>query len=61
MSTKAEIPPELADETVAVLKVECRTHGEDTCEFAFGSESAIDELYSRLLEGVDLDAALTAL
>ena len=52
---------ELAGSPIAVLEIECRTRGEDACEFAFGSEGAIHRLYRRLLEGVDLDGALTAL
>jgi len=52
---------ELARGPVAVLEVGCRTRGEDACRFAFGSESAIHDLYGRLLDGVDLDGALAAL
>jgi len=52
---------ELAGGRVAVLEVGCRTRGGAACQFAFGSEGAIHELYGRLLEGADLDAALTAL
>jgi hypothetical protein len=52
---------ELAGGPVAVLEVGCRTRGETSCRFAFGSESAIHDLYGRLLDGVDLDGALAAL
>jgi hypothetical protein len=52
---------ELAGGPVAVLEVGCRTRGEDTCNFAFGSESAIHDLYGRLLDGADLNGALSAL
>jgi predicted hydrocarbon binding protein len=52
---------ELAGGPVAVLEVGCRTRGEDACRFAFGSETAIHDLYGRLLDGVDLDGALSAL
>jgi hypothetical protein len=52
---------ELAGGPVAVLEVGCRTRGEDKCQFAFGSETAIHDLYGRLLDGVDLDGALAAL
>lgn len=52
---------ELAGGPVAVLEVACRTRGEGACRFAFGSESAIHDLYGRLLDGVDLDGALSAL
>jgi len=52
---------ELAGGPVAVLEVDCRTRGGASCRFAFGSEGAIHQLYGRLLEGADLDAALSAL
>ena len=52
---------ELAGGPVAVLEVGCRSRGADSCQFAFGSEGAIHELYGRLLENDDLDAALAAL
>lgn len=52
---------ELAGGPVAVLEVGCRTRGEKSCQFAFGSEAAIHDLYGRLLDGVDLDGALEAL
>lgn len=51
----------LADGPVAVLEVTCRGRGEERCSFAFGSETAVHELYGQLLEGRDLDAALAAL
>jgi hypothetical protein len=52
---------ELAGGPVAVLEVGCRSRGADTCQFVFGSEGAIHELYGKLLEDDDLDAALAAL
>jgi hypothetical protein len=52
---------QIAGGPVAVLEVECRTRGGASCDFAFGSEGAIHELYGRLVEGVDLDGALAAL
>lgn len=52
---------ELAGGPVAVLEVGCRSRGAESCQFAFGSEGAIHELYGRLLENHDLDAALAAL
>jgi predicted hydrocarbon binding protein len=52
---------ELAGGPVAVLEVECRTRGGEACRFAFGSEAAIHELYGRLLNGGDLDGALSEL
>ena len=52
---------ELAGGPVAVLEVGCRTRGGAACQFAFGSEGTIHDLYGRLLDGADLDGALAAL
>ncbi|MDA1103718.1 MAG: hypothetical protein O2956_09005 [Gemmatimonadetes bacterium] len=52
---------QLAGGPVAVLEVGCQTRGADVCDFAFGSESAIHDLYGRLLDGEDLPTALAAL
>lgn len=52
---------QLAGGPVAVLEVTCRSRGDDVCRFAFGSETAIHDLYGHLLEGEDLPTALEAL
>lgn len=52
---------ELAGGPVAVLEVQCRSRGGSACQFVFGSEGAIHELYGRLLEDDNLDGALAAL
>ena len=52
---------EVAGGPVAVLEVTCRTRSDDQCTFAFGSESAVHELYGQLLDGADLDGAVAAL
>jgi predicted hydrocarbon binding protein len=52
---------QLAGGPVAVLEVGCRSRGGQSCQFVFGSEGAIHELYGKLLEDDDLDAALAAL
>lgn len=52
---------QLAGGPVAVLEVECRTRGGGACEFAFGSETAIHDLYGKLLDGADFHSALEAL
>lgn len=52
---------QIAGGPVAVLEVGCRTRGGSSCDFAFGSEGAIHELYGQLLEGTDLEGALAAL
>ena len=49
---------ELAGGPIAVLEVSCRGRGQDGCRFAFGSETAIHDLYGQLLDGADLDQAL---
>ena len=46
---------------MAVLEVECRGRGGPSCSFAFGSESAVHELYGHLVDGGNLDGALSAL
>ena len=51
----------LAGGPVAVLEIGCRTRGEKHCRFAFGSETAIHELYGQLLDGVGLAEALDRL
>ena len=51
----------LAGGPVAVLEIGCRARGEKFCRFAFGSETAIHELYGQLLDGVGLAEALDAL
>lgn len=52
---------QLAGGPIAVLEVGCRSRGHDSCDFAFGSETAIHDLYGRMLEGDDLESALAAL
>lgn len=52
---------QLAGGPIAVLEVSCRARGDDSCDFAFGSETAIHDLYGRLLDGADLETALSAL
>lgn len=52
---------QLAGGPVAVLEVSCRTRGSGACEFAFGSETAIHDLYGKMLDGVNFQNALEAL
>lgn len=51
----------LAGGSVAVLEVRCRGRGDEECAFAFGNAEAVHELYGLLLDGADLDGALSAL
>jgi hypothetical protein len=52
---------QLAGGPIAVLEIGCRSRGGRSCDFAFGSEGAIQALYARLVEGDDLDRALAAI
>jgi predicted hydrocarbon binding protein len=52
---------QLSGGRMAVLEVSCRGRGDGRCSFAFGSESAIHELYGRLVEGDAFHQALEAL
>ncbi len=57
----AHVLTRVADGAVAVLEVGCRSRGDMECRFLFGSEAAIHEIYGLLLEGHELDAALSEL
>mgnify|MGYP000854721416 FL=1 len=52
---------QLAGGPVAVLESSCRSRGGDACEFAFGSETAVHDLYGKLLDGADMATSLEAL
>ena len=51
----------LVGSTVAVLEVSCQSRGDDACEFAFGSESAIQHLDRAILNGAAMSHALEEL
>lgn len=51
----------LAGGPVAVLEVKCASRGDGVCTFAFGSETAIHDLYGHLLEGASFSDALQRL
>ncbi len=51
----------LSGRSVAVLEISCQTRGDDACEFAFGSESAIQKLDKAILNGAEISNALEAL
>jgi hypothetical protein len=57
----AHILGRVAQGPVAVLEVACGSTGGDHCEFLFGSEGAIHEVYGHLLEGESLDSVLQTL
>ena len=40
---------EIVESPVAVLESKCRARGDRACEFAFGAEQAVRELYSQLI------------
>lgn len=46
---------------VAVLQVACRARGDDVCTFAFGSQTTVQALYARLLDGATFETALEEL
>jgi len=46
---------------VAVIQVGCRSRGDESCSFAFGSEAAVEGLYHLLSENHDLETALAEL
>ncbi len=46
---------------VAVLEVRCRSRGDSSCEFLYGSEAAVHEIYGLLLDDRSVDQALAEL
>lgn len=46
---------------IAVLEIQCRARGDDRCAFAFGSETVVHDVYGALLDGADLQDALSSL
>ncbi|MEX0980169.1 MAG: 4-vinyl reductase [Gemmatimonadota bacterium] len=57
----ASILGEVAGGPIAVLEVQCRSRGDDACRFAMGSETAVHELYGKLLDGAALEVSLREL
>lgn len=51
----------VAERPIGVLEVSCRGRGDAECAFAFGSESAVHDLYGLLLDGASLESALERL
>ena len=51
----------VAQGPVAVLEVSCASTGGEHCDFLFGSEGAIHEVYGHLLNGQDLESVLQSL
>lgn len=43
---------------VAVLEVACRSRGDESCQFLFGAEEAVHDVYGLLLDGSSLHEAL---
>jgi hypothetical protein len=50
-----------ASADIAVMEVECRSAGAERCRFLFGSEEALNALYSRVANGATVDSALSEL
>jgi len=57
----AAILGQIADGPVAVLEVACRGRRAEACQFVFGSDATIHDLYGLLLEGHSFDSALDLL
>ncbi len=52
---------DIAGGPIAVLETSCRGRGDAECRFAFGSESAVHEMYGALVEGVEFTDVLASL
>ena len=44
----------IAESPIAVLETKCRARGDKACEFAFGSERVVRQLYGKLVADADL-------
>jgi predicted hydrocarbon binding protein len=51
----------IANSTLAVLEVECRSCGADQCRFVVGSADVMQHVYERMTAGVDYQGALREL
>lgn len=51
----------VADSSLAVLEVECRSAGGATCRFVAGSPEVMQHVYDRMAAGIDYEAALSEL
>jgi len=51
----------IAGREVAVLEVECRSRGDESCRFLYGSPAALDAVYRRLRSGQAVGETLAAL
>jgi hypothetical protein len=51
----------VAEGPVAVLEVSCRGRGAEACQFAFGAETTVHDLYGFLLDGKSLEDAVASL
>lgn len=51
---------DVAGHPISVVETACEGREQDGCRFVFGSEAAVDELRTRLDEGLSEDAALAA-
>lgn len=56
----ADLLGRLAGAPMAVLEVECRSHGDARCRFLAGSPETLAALYERLATGVSYHAALAS-
>jgi predicted hydrocarbon binding protein len=56
----ADLFGRVADQTLAVLEVECRSAGAPRCRFLIGSAEVMEHVYDEMTRGVGYDAALDA-
>ena len=54
----ADLFGRIADQTLAVLEVECRSMGSDRCRFLIGNAEVLEHLYEEMGRGVSYEEAL---
>ena len=57
----ASVLGHVAGDDVAVLEVECRSHGDARCRFVFGAPATLDSLFRALQDGRGLEDSLAAM
>lgn len=50
----------LADDTVAVMEVECRSRGDSRCRFLIGAPATLQTVYQSMVEGKEYSETLSA-
>ena len=57
----AHIFGRVAGGAIGVLEVGCRSRGDAECTFVLGPESAVDQLHGMMVDGLDIESALSGL